>query len=381
MKLKKTFVRSLFSVLAVFVLMCFLITGMASAELFSWTCSECGRTGNTGKFCGTCAHPAPDTEASCTITWKDDTGKTIDTTIVMYGEMPTHSDPEKASDKQYTYTFSGWEPEITAATEDTVYTALFSKETRTYKITWKDDTGKTIDTTTVAYGKKPTHAKPAKASDKKYTYSFSGWEPEITKVTGNATYKATFKKKAKVAPALPVLSEAYPGLDVRLKSAGDDGYRVYSYLGPGKAYVPSGGYKPAKQRKVTVYFQEDGFVLADVQYQTTEERFVYLPKGSLSVSGSIPDGSKMKTYTGTANGNITPSRGPDGRFNSVSSLAVKKGTKLTVFFQENGFIYAEYSCDKGKVRMWLPADKVTVRDASVALSGSPITPAGGSNVR
>ena len=381
MKLREAYVRRLVLSVISLVLVCSLLSDFSLAEQAPWTCPECGRTDNTGKFCGTCAHPAPDSNASCTITWKDDTGKTIDTTTVKYGDMPAHEDPEKKSDKQYTYSFSGWEPEVTAATEDTVYTAVFSKETRSYKITWKDDTGKTIDTTTVAYGKKPTHAKPDKASDKKYTYSFSGWEPEITKVTGNATYKATFKKKAKAAPALPVLPEAYPGLDARLKSAGDDGYRVYSYLGPGKAYVASGGYKPAKQRKITVYFQEDGFVLADVQYQTTEERFVYLPKGSLSVSDNIPDASKLKTYTGTANASITPSWGPDGRFNSVSSLAIKKGTKLTVFFQENGYVYAEYSCDKGKVRMWLPANKVTLKDASVTLSDSPITPAGDSSFK
>ena len=31
----------------------------ASAEQSIWDCPECGRTGNTGNFCGGCAHPAP----------------------------------------------------------------------------------------------------------------------------------------------------------------------------------------------------------------------------------------------------------------------------------------------------------------------------------
>ena len=31
----------------------------AVAEHAPWDCSECGRTGNTGQYCGGCSHPAP----------------------------------------------------------------------------------------------------------------------------------------------------------------------------------------------------------------------------------------------------------------------------------------------------------------------------------
>ena len=37
--------------------------GPASAEAAAWDCPDCGRTGNTGNFCGGCAHPAPWMEA------------------------------------------------------------------------------------------------------------------------------------------------------------------------------------------------------------------------------------------------------------------------------------------------------------------------------
>ena len=36
----------------------------AFCELSAWNCPACGRTGNTGNYCGSCAHPAPWTETT-----------------------------------------------------------------------------------------------------------------------------------------------------------------------------------------------------------------------------------------------------------------------------------------------------------------------------
>ena len=40
-----------------------LISSLAFGERDAWDCPECGRKGNTGNFCGTCAAPAPDDTA------------------------------------------------------------------------------------------------------------------------------------------------------------------------------------------------------------------------------------------------------------------------------------------------------------------------------
>ena len=132
------------------------------------------------------------TKNSYTITWKNDDGTTIDTTTVEYGVVPTHADATKANTAEYTYTFAGWDPKVVAVTGDATYTAKFNATKNSYTITWLNDDGTTIDTTTVEYGVVPTHADATKANTAEYTYTFAGWTPDVVAVTGDATYKATF---------------------------------------------------------------------------------------------------------------------------------------------------------------------------------------------
>ena len=127
-----------------------------------------------------------------TITWKNDDGTVIDTTTVAYGDVPTHADATKDATEQYTYTFTGWTPEVVAATEDAEYIATFESTVNEYTITWKNDDGTVIDTTTVAYGDVPTHDDASKDATAQYTYTFLGWNPAVTSVTGDAEYTATY---------------------------------------------------------------------------------------------------------------------------------------------------------------------------------------------
>ena len=180
-------------------------------------------------------------------------------------------------------------------------------------------------------------------------------------------------------PSVPVLSEVYPGFEAHLRISNDNDFRVRSYAGPGEAFVYSGGYKPYQQKEIIVYYEEDGFVLADVSYQTLEERFVYLPRISFDSIGAVPTVSDLEYYHGITTTRIRPSWGPDNRFYSVESLAVDKGAEVKVFFQENGFVFAEYVCEKGTVRMWLPANNIEIEGAAVTYSGTPIAPAGQSS--
>lgn len=188
-----------------------------------------------------------------TITWIVD-GKTTTSTFA-YGETPAfQGTPAKAESDEYTYSFTGWTPAVTAVTGEATYTAQFSSSPKSYTvswnvngtisistvnygaeiilpaapsktgynfagwqgytdgmtmpaknvefvalwninqylITWLDDAGNTLGTTTVNHGDTPTYADPTKADTAQYTYTFAGWTPAIAEATGNTSYTATF---------------------------------------------------------------------------------------------------------------------------------------------------------------------------------------------
>ena len=135
-----------------------------------------------------------------TITWKNWDGTTLGTTTVSKGSTPSYSGstPTRPADSNYTYTFKGWSPSVTAATGNTTYTAQYTAVskadvTTTYTITWKNWDGTMLKKQTVSKGVTPSYGStPTRPDDSSYTYTFKGWSPSVTAATGNATYTAQY---------------------------------------------------------------------------------------------------------------------------------------------------------------------------------------------
>ena len=137
-------------------------------------------------------------EGSCLVEFRDYNGTLLSSRYYNPGEtvvVPT--EPHRASDKKYTYTFTGWSPAVAAVTEDVTYMATYSSELNYYTITFQNDDGTILQTQQLPYGELPiVPADPTKAGDGSVIYSFTGWDQEIVKVTGDATYTAQYTTAA-----------------------------------------------------------------------------------------------------------------------------------------------------------------------------------------
>lgn len=137
-----------------------------------------------------------------TIRWLNDAGSPVKTETVEYGaDMPefTGTPPGKEADAEYTYIFSEWVPDVdigTTVTGNVDFTPSYSKTKRKYSVRFVDEDGQTdlIDPQQVEYGVLPHYSggTPAKQGDVQHSYTFAGWDPAITEVTGEAVYKARY---------------------------------------------------------------------------------------------------------------------------------------------------------------------------------------------
>ena len=133
-----------------------------------------------------------------TITFYFDDGKTvIETMVVEYGQMPDPTKtPSKIAEEHHYYTFAGWEPALAPVTGDASYKAVFDEVPQEYLITFKNYNGMVLQKKNVAYGTIPeyTGATPTKPRTQQCSYTFAGWSPELTEVSGAATYTARYEE-------------------------------------------------------------------------------------------------------------------------------------------------------------------------------------------
>ncbi len=147
--------------------------------------------------CGNKENKTPEKELpEYTIKFVDYDQELLSEIKVKEGAVPAYDKEEPYRDptREYTYTFSGWTPEIAPASADTTYTATYQQEIKKYTIKFVNEDGTELQSESLPYGTTPEYKgeNPTKTGDAQYSYVFEGWDKEIVPVKKNETYTATF---------------------------------------------------------------------------------------------------------------------------------------------------------------------------------------------
>lgn len=130
------------------------------------------------------------------VVFKNYDGDILQSTEVLYGEMPEYKGetPVKEGTIDTKWVFDGWDKELTAVTDAQEYVAQFHSETADYLVQFVNDDGTVLYEEMVDYLGMPEYKgeTPVKAADAQYTYTFKGWDNELTQVEGAQIYKATY---------------------------------------------------------------------------------------------------------------------------------------------------------------------------------------------
>ena len=133
-----------------------------------------------------------------TVKWLNYDNTVLQEGTVDFGVTPEYTGitPTKPADEQYTYTFLSWTPVVVPVVDNVVYIATYNNTVNKYTIKFVDEDGTEISSAEYDYGTsandivKPND--PTKDATSEYTYTFAGWDSEVTDVMGNKTYKATY---------------------------------------------------------------------------------------------------------------------------------------------------------------------------------------------
>ena len=159
----------------------------------------------------------------------------------------------------------------------------------------------------------------------------------------------------------------FTGVSTSLKPYKDEELRRQSFFGPNNSIYPgAGGYKPYKQISCLALFRENNYVYVDLQYQTVEERCLYFRASDLTNS-DVETCDLSTAYRAITTKEVNPKFGPGQQYDkfevttdSGNLIYLPANVSIGVFFEMNGWVFAEFSCGHGLVRGWLPVDAVSI---------------------
>ncbi len=128
-----------------------------------------------------------------TVTFQDEDGRVLSRNVYQVGQpIIPPKNPEKATANGVRYTFKGWDQTVGVCEGEQTFTAVYTKEYIDYTVVFKDWNGVELSKKTYHYGDAIVAPNaPVRAADNTYTYTFKGWDKELT-CTGNMTIKAEY---------------------------------------------------------------------------------------------------------------------------------------------------------------------------------------------
>lgn len=109
-------------------------------------------------------------------------------------------------------------------------------------------------------------------------------------------------------------------------------------------------------------------MLVDMNYSTVGRRCVYFKAGR--VKDAPEKEMTLTSYAARVTREVMPLFGPGSEYDEVSikknddgntrtiNVVLAADTEAEVFFETRGWVFAQFQCDAGLIRAWLPADYV-----------------------
>ncbi len=136
--------------------------------------------------------------------------------------------------------------------------------------------------------------------------------------------------------------------------------RRMGYLGPSKKYMESAAYKPYKMARAEGLFIEGDYVFVDMYYTSVGVRRTYFTRSTFHSTSNVPQVT-LTGYPAVTTQNAEALYGPGAIYDLFPEASVGPDTALTVFFEEDGYVFSEYTVGSQLVRAWIDVNSVAPR--------------------
>jgi len=138
-----------------------------------------------------------------------------------------------------------------------------------------------------------------------------------------------------------------------------------AYYGPdAKSYAKAGAFKAASVTNALALFREGDYALVDLYYPATGKACVYFLVRDLT-NKNIPE-EYLTSYSAKTTSEVEVMEGPGYDYHAADypylsntkRVRLARGTWIDVFFEMDGWVFAEFYCEAGRIRAWIPENQV-----------------------